>query len=152
MTSFSLQRRLKDTGITVSSLHPGVVSLTPTTCLLLLFISRCLCVLQIKSELWRNMAESSNFAFKLFAKIGPCESCYGVLSGGLTPPTAVCSPLPADFMRGVKDGAATTINCAVNPQLNSGQCFYYSDCAPKQPIAIARFYNTFKPPCPFITC
>ena len=26
MTSFSMQRRLKDTGITVSSLHPGVVS------------------------------------------------------------------------------------------------------------------------------
>ena len=50
-------------------------------------------------------------------------------------------PLVIDFMRSVKDGAATTINCAVNPRLNSGQCFYYSDCAPKQPTAIARYYT-----------
>ena len=42
------------------------------------------------------------------------------------------------MMRNVKDGAATTINCAVNPELNTQQCFYYSDCRPKEPIPIAR--------------
>lgn len=48
----------------------------------------------------------------------------------------------SDFMRNVTDGAATTINCAVNPALNSQQCFYYSNCAPKQPTAIARHVLT----------
>ena len=42
------------------------------------------------------------------------------------------------LMRSVKDGAATTVNCAINPDLNSQQCVYYSDCAPKQPTRIAR--------------
>ena len=27
----------------------------------------------------------------------------------------------------VAEGAITTINCAVNPELNSQQCYYYSD-------------------------
>ena len=46
---------------------------------------------------------------------------------------------PSATMRNVKDGAATTINCAVNPELNSQQCFYYADCRPKQPTSIARY-------------
>ena len=46
------------------------------------------------------------------------------------------------FMRSIKDGAATTINCAVNPALNSQQCSYYSNCAPRQPSNTAMYiYN-----------
>ena len=30
-------------------------------------------------------------------------------------------------MKGPANGAITTVNCAVNPELNSQQCYYYSD-------------------------
>ena len=44
-----------------------------------------------------------------------------------------------DTFRNPKDGAATTINCAVNPHLNSQQAYYYADCRPKEPSATARY-------------
>ena len=37
-----------------------------------------------------------------------------------------------------RDGAATTINCAVNPQLNSQQAHYYSDCHVTQSSDLSR--------------
>ena len=40
--------------------------------------------------------------------------------------------------RSVPQGAVTTINCAVNPTLNSQQAIYYSEGRPKQPSATAR--------------
>ena len=41
--------------------------------------------------------------------------------------------------RSVPQGAVTTINCAVNPTLNSQQAIYYSEGTPKQPSATARY-------------
>ena len=35
--------------------------------------------------------------------------------------------------RDVKEGAATTINCAVNPHLNAQRHEYYDSCQPTQP-------------------
>ena len=35
-------------------------------------------------------------------------------------------------------GAATTLNCAVNPDLNSQEHFYYGSCRPKQPSIESR--------------
>ena len=42
------------------------------------------------------------------------------------------------FGSSVPQGAVTTINCAVNPTLNSQQAVYYSVGSPKQPSATAR--------------
>jgi hypothetical protein len=41
-------------------------------------------------------------------------------------------------LRSPKDGAATTINCAVNPELNSQQCIYYDSCRPTTSSAASR--------------
>ena len=41
--------------------------------------------------------------------------------------------------RSCKDGAATTINCAVNPQLNTQQALYYDSCRPVQSSAVSRW-------------
>ena len=43
------------------------------------------------------------------------------------------------MVRDAKAGAITTINCTVNPQLNSGQCFYYDSCRVKDPSAVSRY-------------
>ena len=40
--------------------------------------------------------------------------------------------------RSVPQGAVTTINCAVNPALNSQQAIYYSEGTPKRPSVTAR--------------
>lgn len=40
-------------------------------------------------------------------------------------------PLPV-FGRTPQMGAATSLNCAVNPDLNSQQHFYYDSCCPRQ--------------------
>ena len=37
------------------------------------------------------------------------------------------------------DGAATTINCAVNPELNSQQALYYDSCRPIQSSSASRY-------------
>ena len=39
------------------------------------------------------------------------------------------------------EGAATSLNCAVNPQLNSQQHFYYESCRPKLSSANSRLGN-----------
>ena len=41
-------------------------------------------------------------------------------------------------MRNTVDGAITTINCAVNPELNSQQCYYYSDAKTTLSSALSR--------------
>ena len=41
-------------------------------------------------------------------------------------------------LRSPKDGAATTINCAVNPELNTQQCIYYDSCRPATSSAASR--------------
>ena len=40
--------------------------------------------------------------------------------------------------RSVPQGAVTTINCAINPTMNSQQAIYYSEGTPQQPSATAR--------------
>ncbi|KAL5478200.1 hypothetical protein EMCRGX_G025096 [Ephydatia muelleri] len=89
LTSYALQRRLPNMGITVSSLHPGVVD--------------------------TDLNQHSKF-FHLFA--------LAVKHTGIA--------------RTPRDGAATTINCAVNPQLNSQQAHYYSDCHVTQSSDLSR--------------
>ena len=37
----------------------------------------------------------------------------------------------------VAEGAITTINCAVNPELNSQQCYYYSDAKATPSVQIS---------------
>ena len=39
------------------------------------------------------------------------------------------------------EGAATSLNCAVNPQLNSREHFYYDSCRPKLSTAESRLGN-----------
>ena len=56
--------------------------------------------------------------------------------------TIRCAPLSLAFLRNPKDGAATTINCAVNPELNTQEAVYYDDCAPKQPSEDSRYGRT----------
>ena len=51
---------------------------------------------------------------------------FNIVGGGRTP----------------KQGAATSINCAVNPQLNSQQCLYYDSCRPTSSSADSRYNNT----------
>ena len=41
--------------------------------------------------------------------------------------------------RNPEKGAMTTINCAINPTLNSQQAVYYSNCRPAQANDIARY-------------
>ena len=41
------------------------------------------------------------------------------------------------FAKSPKKGALTTINCAINPTLNSQQAIYYSDCKPDRAPAAA---------------
>ena len=44
------------------------------------------------------------------------------------------------FMRTPEKGAVTTINCAVNPELNSQQAIYYtSNSRPEQASETARY-------------
>ena len=43
--------------------------------------------------------------------------------------------------RSVPQGAVTTINCAVNPALNSQRAIYYSEGAAKLPSNTARFLS-----------
>ena len=45
------------------------------------------------------------------------------------------------FGRSPEKGAMTTINCAVNPVLNSQQAFYYSSCRPVQVNDTARLFT-----------
>ena len=40
--------------------------------------------------------------------------------------------------RSPEKGAMTTINCAINPALNSQQAVYYSSCRPAQANNTAR--------------
>ena len=40
-----------------------------------------------------------------------------------------------------QQGAATTINCAVNPELNSRQAYYYEDCRRKESTADSRYIS-----------
>ena len=47
-------------------------------------------------------------------------------------------PLISAVAKNRQQGAATTINCAVNPELNSRQAFYYEDCRQKQSTAESR--------------
>ena len=41
--------------------------------------------------------------------------------------------------RSTKNGAANVINCAVNPDLNTQQSFFYEDCRPSNPAPLARY-------------
>ena len=51
---------------------------------------------------------------------------------------AILFSLRAVFARSPKTGAATTINAAVNPELNSQQAVYYVSCKPKISSADSR--------------
>ncbi|XP_064396428.1 uncharacterized protein LOC135343355 [Halichondria panicea] len=52
--------------------------------------------------------------------------------------SSVASVVNATIARNPKDGAATTLNCAVNPALNSQEAFYYDSCKVTAPNPDAR--------------
>ncbi|XP_065911854.1 retinol dehydrogenase 11-like [Dysidea avara] len=90
MTMYALQRRIVDSGITVSSLHPGTVN----------------------TEVTRNVEDMwFSWMFKAYLN---------------------------SFARTPQQGAMTTLNCAVNPSLNSQQAVYYNNCSPEQAPNTAR--------------
>ena len=41
------------------------------------------------------------------------------------------------MLRNLAQGAATTINCAVNPELNKQQHYYYDSCNVVEPSALS---------------
>ena len=49
-------------------------------------------------------------------------------------------------VRGVPpaEGAATAINCAVNPELNSQQARYYANCKEASPSSVSRSAISFQ--------
>lgn len=96
----------------------------------------CVMFLQINTELYRHMSESR--ALNLLTKLAKSKPHPHTLHEQTSVVVTFFPLTPSATMRNVKDGAATTINCAVNPELNSQQCFYYADCRPKQPTTIAR--------------
>ena len=40
-------------------------------------------------------------------------------------------------MKSPQQGAATSINCAVNPELNKQQHYYYDNCEVTSPLALS---------------
>jgi WW domain-containing oxidoreductase len=52
--------------------------------------------------------------------------------------TSVISLNYIALLRDAQKGATTTLNCAVNPKLNSQRCLYFVNCQPTLPSAIAR--------------
>ena len=71
-----------------------------------------------------------NFFFKTAMLLGKNNSKLPVSVVG------VC--LIIGMGKSAPQGALTTINCAVNPVLNSQQAVYYSDGVPKEPSNTAR--------------
>ena len=47
-------------------------------------------------------------------------------------------PFSLAFLRTAKEGAATQIYCAVNPELNTQEAIYYNDCAPDESSEVSR--------------
>lgn len=91
---------------------------------------------QIKTELMRNFNGLFwvNLFFKATMVLGKAQ-----FSNVHSQPLAVVYVHILGMGKSVPQGAMTTINCAVNPTLNSQQAFYYSDGMPKQPSNIARY-------------
>ncbi|CAI8041845.1 Short-chain dehydrogenase TIC 32 A, chloroplastic [Geodia barretti] len=98
MAAHAFQRRLPDSAITFSSLHPGMVSSYPSE--------------KVNTSIVQGFSDFKTLKY-----------------------------LAGSFMwvaRTPKEGAATSINCAVNPQLNSRQCLYYDSCRPTNSSADSR--------------
>ncbi|XP_063044635.1 retinol dehydrogenase 12-like isoform X2 [Engraulis encrasicolus] len=89
--SRELAKRLEGSGVTVYSLHPGV----------------------IRTELGRYLSESLGLVQRLL---------FSVVFRLLSP-----------ILKNTKQGAQTTIHCAVEESIANTSGLYYSDCAPKQP-------------------
>lgn len=92
MHMFSLNRRIKNSNVTVNSLHPGFV----------------------QSEFTRAFEDQGRYMF--LWKFGK--------SFGISKDTF--------------QGAETTINCVVNPELAGVRDVYFDDCKPKTPSSVAR--------------
>ncbi len=52
------------------------------------------------------------------------------LPPSLTLPTLPFLSLSLAVLRDAQAGATTSLNCAVNPKLNSQKCMYFADCRP----------------------
>ena len=137
MTMFALQRRATDCGITVSSLHPGMVYIVKK-----LFIMLCLmyiCLIKVDTEIPRNYEDMrlTSLAVKVFMGLGNNEVIQKIFHVfqlyHMIPVTCI------GLGRSPEKGAVTTINCAVNPALNSQQAVYYSsNSRPEQASETAR--------------
>lgn len=50
---------------------------------------------------------------------------------------------PAAVYKSAMKGAATSVNCAVNPALKSQQCFHYVNCQPVHTNTASRYIYTY---------
>ena len=50
----------------------------------------------------------------------------------------MCITFAVAIIRDAETGAATSVNCAVNPRLDSQRCFYYDSCQIKESSTISR--------------
>ena len=147
MTAYALQRKLGRVGITVSSVHPGFVScfrsyLLQTPIDWLTFNSQfCRWELILSQRLPRTarLGPTCTKPPEFFLHVS-CQTKHFLVSGMKFD----CWFVSLAMTREPTEGAATSINCAVNPELNSQQCFYYDSCQVKQSSADSRyaFLNT----------
>ena len=86
---------------------------------------------QVKTEASRSFSDMKVMAFvqRTLASSKPLKRSLGMFMADLF---CVAIGRKADA------GAATSLNCAVNPDLNSQQHFYYDSCRPKDPNPEAR--------------
>ena len=94
--------------------------------------------MQIYTEAARGFSDISVLKYGIWMAKRKCHSSFGSVHVSLGFNTARCAPLSLAFLRSLKDGAATTINCAVNPELNTQEALYYDSCRPKQSSADSR--------------
>ena len=134
MAAYAFQRRLQNTGITFSSLHPGAVSFHQTDMLCSTGLNCPLIPYKVNTNIVQGFGDIKLLRFLLGSVM------WGTLVSTLVY-QSLWSLITYFFIlavRSPKDGAATTINCAVNPELNTQQCIYYDSCRPATSSAASR--------------
>ena len=145
MTAYALQRKLGQVGITVSSVNPGFVScfwlyLCHTMLNCLTFNSlfcRWKPILLLRLQLTTKLGPICTKLLYFFLHVG-CQVMYFMFRDEVW----FVDHFPA-MTREPREGATTSINCAVNPDLNSQQCFYYDSCQVKESSADSRYMYTY---------
>lgn len=155
MTAYALQRRLNDVGITISSLHPGMV-VTGVHCIYYLHHVVLPVLLQVDTDIiLKSVTDSKSMTYFykaiqfLLKRIHILIETYIHiriyiiqliwLKMSMYFVGYVCIMFHVAIFRDAETGAATSVNCAVNPRLNCQRCLYYDSCHIKEPSAISRY-------------